>query len=319
MISRPAATAVLLLAMLSAGPAGALDFISVGTGPVGGLYYPTGRALCSLVNRQAEVEGLRCSVEATSGSVYNLDALAQGEEDFAIVQSDVQYDAFNGRGRWAGRPLSRLRAVMSIYPEPVTIVASAESGIAGLDDLKGKRLNIGNPGSGTRATWETLEAALGWNRETLRQAAELRQANVGTSLCEGRIDAFLALTGNPSPLLARTLADCPSHLVDVTGPAIDRLVAERPYYARVTIPAASYGLPRPVETFGGSATLVTSADLPEHIVHAVTAAALQGIGQLVEAVPPMAGTGPAQLAGGTLTAPLHPGAERAFREHGLRN
>ena len=312
------AAATALLAMLST-PAAALDFVSIGTGAVDGLYYPAGRALCALVNRRAGPEGLRCSAEATSGSVYNLDALATSEEDFAIVQSDVQYDAFNGRGRWAGRPMAQLRAVMSIYPEPVTLVASGASGIAGLDDLKGKRLNIGNPGSGTRATWETIEASLGWQREALRQATELRLAGAGSSLCEGRIDAFLALTGNPSALVARTLADCPAHLVDVGGPAIDRLVAERPYFTRVTIPAASYGLPRAVETFGGSATLVTSAAMPERIVHAITKAALEGIVQLVDAVPPMAGIGPAQLAGGTLTAPLHPGAERAFRERGLRN
>lgn len=308
-----------LLAMLSAAPAGALEFVSVGTGGVGGLYYPAGRALCTLVNRQAGPDGLRCSAEATSGSVYNLDALAQGEEDLAIVQSDVQYDAVNGRGRWAGRPMTQLRAVLSIYAEPVTIVASDASGITSLEDLRGKRLNIGNPGSGTRATWETIEAALGWKREALRQATELRPAGAGTSLCEGRIDAYLALTGNPSALVARTLADCPSHLVDVAGPAIDRLVAERPYYARVTIPAESYGLPRSIETFGGSATLVTSAGVPERIVYAITKAALEGLDQLVDAVPPMAGTGPAQLAGGPLTAPLHPGAERAFRERGLRN
>ncbi len=310
--------AAALLALL-APPAPALEFVSVGTGAVGGLYYPAGRALCDLVNRRAGPDGLRCSVEATSGSVYNLDALAAGEEDLAIVQSDVQYDAFHGRGRWDGRPMTQLRAVLSIYPEPVIVVASDASGIGGLDDLRGKRLNIGNPGSGTRATWETMEAALGWKREALRQAIELHQANAGGFLCEGRIDAFLALTGSPSALIARTLGDCPSHLVDVTGPAIDRLVAERPYYARVIIPAESYGLSRPVETFGGSATLVTSAAVPERIVYAITKAAIEGIAQLVDAVPPMAGTGPAQLTGGTLTAPLHPGAERAFREHGLRN
>lgn len=318
-MSGPLALAAVVLTALWGAPAVALDFVSVGTGAVGGLYYPAGRALCALVNRRAAAEGLRCSAEATSGSVYNLDALAKGDEDFAIVQSDVQYDAFNGRGRWAGRPMAQLRAVLSIYPEPVTVVASDASAIAGLDDLKGKRLNIGNPGSGTRATWETLEAALGWRREALRQAVELRQAGAGVSLCEGRIDAYLALTGNPSALVAHTLASCPSHLVDVTGPAIDRLVAERPYYTRVTIPAASYGLPRAVETFGGAATLVTSAAVPDRIVYAVTKAALEGLDQLVDAVPPMAGIGPAQLVGDTLTAPMHPGAARAFREHGLRN
>ena len=190
---------------------------------------------------------------------------------------------------------------LEVGPEPVPLEGRPDPGDAPAEGRPGQPRLPGDVGDGRP-------------RELPAQGPEVRGQGG-----EGRIDAYLALTGNPSELVRRTLADCPSHLVDVTGPAIDKLVAERPYYARVTIPAASYGLPRPIETFGGSATLVTSAAVPERIVYAITKAALEGIEQLVDAVPPMAGIGPAQLAGGTLTAPLHPGAERAFREHGLRN
>ncbi len=183
-------------------------FISIGTGGITGVYYPTGGAICRLVNKERKTTGIRCSVELTGGSVYNINTIQSGELEFGVAQSDVQYNAYNGKAQWDGKPFKNLRAVFSVHPEPVTIIARADANIHNISDLKGKRLNIGNPGSGTYATWEIIEAALGWKREDLKLAAELKSAETGQALCDNKIDAYYWLVGHPSALTEETLNTC---------------------------------------------------------------------------------------------------------------
>lgn len=293
------------------------DFVSMATGAVSGLYYPTGRALCDVVNGSAQRTVLRCSVEATPGSVYNIEALASGEEDFAIVQSDVQSLAVNGQGRWQGRPISQLRAVMSLYPEVMTIIARPEAAIFGVEGLRGKRVNIGAPGSGTRATWDELAEALGMTAQDLGEAAELKQDSAMDRLCAGDLDASLLVVGHPSAQVARELAQCGLVLVPVHGPQIDALIAKKSYFVTAVIPASAYGLGHDVKTFGIEATIVTTADQPEEQVHAFTLSVLEGLEKLKRNLPPLAGMDPADMARLSQTAPLHPGAARAYREFGV--
>ena len=248
-----------------------------------GVYYPVGRALCAVVNEAVGSQGPRCSVEPTPGSVYNLDALESGELDFALVQADVQYEASAGRGRWNGRPLTNLRSVLSLYPELVTIVARPDARIASIDDLKGKRVNIGNAGSGIRTTWEVIEGAFGLKRSDLALAAELRSDATTDALCSNRIDANLMLLGHPSQFVAAQLAACGLILVGVRGPAIEKLVAERPYYVDAVIPASTYGTPTDILTFGGKAALVTVASVPDDVVYAVAKAVMSNLDVLRKA------------------------------------
>jgi TRAP transporter TAXI family solute receptor len=298
-------------------PAGAAEFFaSVGTGPLSGTYYPTGRALCDLVNRQQPERVVRCSVEPTPGSVYNLEALRTGELDFAIVQSDVQAASHAGDGPWRGRPFRGLRAVLSLYPELVTIVARKDSGIAQLEELKGRRVNIGNPGSGARATWEAMEAALGWRRDEL-QTRELKAEVAAQALCDGSIEASVQVIGHPSPFIAKELAACSLQLASAAGPAVDSLVGSRPYFRKASIPAAAYGAPSDVPTFGSSATLVTRADVPEEVVHALAKAVLANLDQIKGRLPILASLDAQEMVRVSLTAPLHRGAEQAYRELGL--
>ncbi|MDX1402195.1 MAG: TAXI family TRAP transporter solute-binding subunit, partial [Kiloniellales bacterium] len=155
------------------------QFITIGTGGVTGVYYPTGGAICRLVNKNRKEHGIRCSVESTGGSVYNINTIREGELDMGVAQSDWQFHAYHGSSTFeeAG-PFEELRAVFSVHPEPVTVIARRDSGIKHIRDVKGKRLNIGNPGSGTRATWEVLEGALGWSRDDILPA-ELKSAETG--------------------------------------------------------------------------------------------------------------------------------------------
>ena len=292
-------------------------FVSMATGAVSGVYYPTGQAICDVVNASDQKTALRCSVEATPGSVYNIEAVVAGEDDFAIVQSDVQSLAVNGQLRWEGRPVSDLRAVMSLYPEVMTIIARPDAGISNISELKGKRVNIGAPGSGTRATWDELETALGMTAKDLAEAAELKQDSAIDRLCSGDLDASLMVVGHPSKQVASELTRCGLVLVDVSGEKIDALIAAKPYFVNAVIPAATYGLPHDVKTFGIEATIVTTKDEPDDVVYAFTRSVLEALQKLKSDQPVLAGIVADQMATLSQTAPLHPGAEKAYREFGL--
>ena len=305
------------IAVSATGAAAQQQFISIGTGGLTGVYYPTGGAICRLVNKDRKEHGIRCSAESTGGSIYNINTIRAGELEFGVAQSDWQYHAYNGTSRFeeAG-PFEGLRAVFSVHPEPITILARGDSGIENITDLKGKRVNIGNPGSGTRGTWEVLEETLGWSRDDLALAAELPSAETGQALCDDRIDAYFWAVGHPSALTQETLATCDSHLVNAVSPEIEALVAERPYYRTATIPAGIYGDNEAATTFGVGATFVTSADVPEEVVYVVVKAVFENFEQFTGLHPAFANLKPEEMIADGLSAPLHPGAEKYYTERG---
>ena len=225
-------TAAALAGALGAtGTPAADQFISIGTGGVTGVYYPTGGAICRLVNKMRKETGIRCSAESTGGSIYNINTIRAGELEFGVAQSDWQYHAYHGTSKFEDKgKFEDLRAVFSVHPEPVTIIARDDSGVANITDLKGKRVNIGNVGSGTRGTWEVIEEAMGWQRSDLKLASELKSAETGQAVCDNKIDAYFWLVGHPSALTQESLATCPTHLVNATGAVIDKLVADHSYY-----------------------------------------------------------------------------------------
>ena len=185
-----AALAILALAPL-AGPAAAQQkFITIGTGGVTGVYYAVGGAICRLMNKDRAKTGIRCSVELTGGSVFNANAIKSGELDFGLAQSDIQYNAAKGEAQFKGKADPDLRAVFSVHPEPFTVLARKEAGITKFEDFKGKRFNIGNPGSGTLASMEELLSAMKWTKADFSLAAELKADEQGTALCDNKIDGF---------------------------------------------------------------------------------------------------------------------------------
>ena len=294
-------------------------FVAIGTGGVTGVYYPTGGAICRLVNRGRAEHGIRCGVESTGGSVFNINAIRGGELEFGVAQSDWQFHAFNGTSQFEDQgPFEELRAVFSVHPEPFTVVARADAGIENFEDLQGKRVNIGNPGSGQRGTMEVVMDALGWTTGDFTMASELQAAEQSQALCDNNIDAMIYTVGHPSGSIQEATTACDSVLVNVTGAAIDQLVADNPYYRVATIPGGMYrGNPDDVTTFGVGATFVTSADVPEEVVYEVVKAVFENIDQFKGLHPAFANLDPKQMANAGLSAPLHAGAEKYFREAGL--
>jgi len=292
-------------------------FASVGTGELNGVYYPVGEAICQIVNRDLSTHGVRCSPEATPGSVYNIGAIQSGELEFGIVQSDVQFAAYKGEGAWIGRPFIGLRSVLSLYPELVTVLVRADSRIQDLAGLAGRRVNVGSRGTGTRATWDAIEAELGWRDAERVRPVEMRADATTSALCSGEIDASMLIVGHPSPLVKTQQAACPINLVAITGPAIDKLLHYHLYYQRGTIPPNLYGLAADVPTFGGRATLVTSASLDARVVAVVAKEVLAHLADLRTLQPALAKLRPRDMVIDGLTAPLHPGAEQVYKELGL--
>ena len=311
-------TAAALAAALGAGGAQAADqFVSIGTGGVTGVYYPTGGAICRLVNKMRKETGIRCSAESTGGSIYNINTIRAGELEFGVAQSDWQYHAYHGTSKFEDKgKFGDLRAVFSVHPEPVTIIARDDSGVMNITDLKGKRVNIGNVGSGTRGTWEVIEEAMGWQRSDLKLASELKSAETGQAVCDNKIDAYFWLVGHPSALTQESLATCPTHLVNATGSVIDKLVADNAYYRTATIPAGMYNNAEDVRTFGVGATFVSSAKVPENVVYTVVKAVFDNFDQFRKLHPAFANLNEQEMISDSLSAPLHDGAAKYYKERG---
>ena len=313
------ALASLVVTSLSGGSAFAAgqQFISIGTGGVTGVYYPTGGAICRLVNKDRKEHGIRCSAESTGGSIYNINTIRTGELEFGVAQSDWQYHAYNGTSKFEDQgPYKDLRAVFSVHPEPVTVIASDSSGIKQLTDAKGKRLNIGNPGSGTRGTWDVIENALGWERSDLKLAAEMKSAETGQAVCDGKIDAYFWLVGHPSALTQESLATCDAHLVEVKGPAIEKLIKENSFYRKAIIPAGMYNNKEDIETFGVAATFVSSASVPEKVVYTVVKAVFENFDDFKKLHPAFANLTEQEMITNAISAPLHAGAIKYYKERG---
>jgi len=305
----------------AATPAAAADqkFITIGTGGVTGVYYPAGGAIARLVNKGKKEHGLRATVESTGGSVYNVNAVAAGELDFGVVQSDVQFDAVKGQNKFAeSGPDKDLRAVFALHPEPFTIVARADAGIKNFEDLKGKRVNIGDPGSGQRSTMEMVLGKLGWKIADFKLASELKAAEMAGALCDNKIDAFAYTVGHPNGSIQEAHTACDAVLVNVTGPAIAELVAANPYYSEATIPAGMYrGNAADTKTFGVSATIVSSAKVPAETVYQVVKAVFENFDEFKQLHPAFANLDKKHMMKDALSAPLHEGAVKYFKEAGL--
>jgi hypothetical protein len=299
--------------------AGAQQFVTIGTGGVTGVYYPTGAAICRLVNKGEKEHGIHCSVEATGGSVYNLNAIASGELDMGVAQSDWQYHAYHGTSKFEEAGANKdLRAVFSVHPEPFTVVARADSGIKNFKDLKGKRVNIGNPGSGQRGTMEVVMEKMGWTKDDFKLASELKSAEQSSALCDNKIDAIVFTVGHPSGSIQEATTACDSVLVNVSGPEIDELVQKNDYYRTATIPAGMYrGNDEDTKTFGVGATFVSSAKVPEEVIYQVVKAVFEDFDQFKQLHPAFSDLKKEEMIKDGLSAPLHDGAKKYYKEAGL--
>jgi uncharacterized protein len=304
---------------MTASPVSAETFVTIGTGGVTGVYYPTGGAICRLVNKERKQHGIRCSVESTGGSVYNLNTIRAGELDMGVAQSDWQYHAYHGTSKFAKVGANKkLRAVFSVHPEPFTVVARKDSGIKNFMDLKGKRVNIGNPGSGQRGTMEVLMTALGWDKSVFALASELKPAEQASALCDNKIDAMVYTVGHPNGSIKEAHTSCDAVLVNVTGPAIEKLVSDNDYYRVATIPGGMYrGNLSDTQTFGVGATFVSSSDVPADVIYQVVKAVFENFKSFKKFHPAFGVLKKNEMISDGLSAPLHDGAVRYYKEAGL--
>jgi TRAP transporter TAXI family solute receptor len=294
-------------------------FVTIGTGGVTGVYYPTGGAIARLVNKGRKAHGIRCSVESTGGSVYNLNAIAAGELDMGVAQSDWQYHAYNGTSKFKDKGANKdLRAVFSVHPEPFTVVARKDSGVTDFMQLKGKRVNIGNPGSGQRGTMEVLMGALGWSKDDFKLASELKAAEQSSALCDNKIDAMVYTVGHPNGSIKEATTSCDAVIVSVTGPKVEKLVGDNDYYRMATIPGGMYrGTDSDTQTFGVGATFVSSTKVPEKVIYEIVKAVFENFDDFKKLHPAFGVLKKEEMIKDGLSAPLHDGAIKYYKEAGL--
>jgi TRAP transporter TAXI family solute receptor len=313
------ATAFALTGFFATTPAAAQQrFISIGTGNFTGVYYAAGGAICRLVNKTRAQHSIRCAAESTAASEFNINTIRAGELDFGIAQSDAQYNAYHGQATFkAPGAFSDLRAVFALYPEPLTIVARQNTGITKFEDLRNKRFNIGNPGSGTRTTIDNLLEGLNMTVKDFAPASELKPDEHGAALCGNQIDSFAFVVGHPAANIQDPTSTCSAQLVSLTGPAVDRYLAKYPYYAIATIPGGMYANnPRDTKTYGVVATLVTSSRVSDEVVYNVVKSVFDNLDEFKKLHPALADLTPKRMIRDGLSAPLHNGAIRYYKERG---
>lgn len=311
-----AASAIAVL--VSTGAMAEEKYITIGTGGQTGVYYVVGQSICKLVNRGTKSHEIKCTAPSTGGSVANLNAIKAGEQTMGVAQSDQQFNAYNGEGPFEeSGPFPDLRAVFSVHPEPFTVVARADAGIKTFDDLKGKRVNIGNPGSGQRATMDVVMDAKGWSLDDFALASELKAAEQAGALGDNKIDAMIYTVGHPAGAIQEATTTTDATLVNVDGDAIAKLVEDNPYYAWATIPGGMYkGNDEDTTTFGVKATFVSSSDVPEDVIYQVVKAVFDNFDRFKKLHPAFENLKPEDMISAGLSAPLHDGAAKYYKEQG---
>jgi TRAP transporter TAXI family solute receptor len=292
-------------------------FITIGTGGQTGVYFVVGQSICRLVNRGTAEHNLKCTAPSTGGSIANINAIKAGDMDMGVAQSDWQFHAYNGTSKFNGDEFADLRAVFSVHGEPFTVVARADSGVSSFEELFGKRVNVGNPGSGQRATMDVVLNAMGRSTGDFALASELKPAEQSAALGDNKVDAIVYTVGHPNGSIQEATSTVDAKLVNVTGDAIDKLIDHNTYYAKAVIPGGLYkGNDEDVETFGVKATFVTSASVADDVVYTVVKAVFDNFDRFKGLHPAFANLKEEEMIADGLTAPLHPGAEQYYRERG---
>lgn len=294
------------------------QFVTIGTGGVTGVYYPTGGAISKMINKKDEYN-VKATVESTGGSVYNINAVMTGDLDFGIAQSDRQYQAFNGMAEWDGKAQKDLRSVFSIHPESITLVASADAGIDSVADLKGKKVNLGNVGSGQLQNAQDVLGALGISKDDV-QGEYVKAVEAPGLLQDERLDAFFYTVGHPSGAIKEaTSGRIKVKIVPIVGDEVKELIKEKPYYAESVIEAKNYPNAtntEDIKSVGVKATLITSAKISDDVVYAITKEVFENFEDFKKLHPAYSVLTKESMLQG-LSAPLHPGAIKYYKEAGL--
>jgi uncharacterized protein len=292
--------------------------VAIGTGRPGSVYFPLGDSICRLFNLDVAQRGLRCAAFVSRGPVANIDSLHDGRVDIAVVQSDVLADAISGTGPFASRgPDKALRVLFMGQTEAFTIVARRELGIRNATALRGKRINLGSPGSGERVSMERVLAALGFAPTDFAATRELPLAQQHDALCANALDAIVYTVHHPNGFVEDAIRTCGGVLVDVSGPPIEALLSRHPEYSRLVISADTYtGHPEAVATIGVRTMIITTARLPDAVAYEITRALFENIDDFRRLHPDFAMLLPRDMVPTVVGMPVHRGAARYYRARG---
>ena len=324
-LSLIASLAVVVTFSVPTASVSAAEFISIGTGGPTGVYFVVGNSVCRMVHKEAaegrksgRKHGLRCAAPSTGGSNYNIGQIKEGELQFGVAQSDWQYHAYTVSSKWEDNQYSDLRDVFSVHPEPFQLIAGKDSGISSWDDLKGKIVNIGNPGSGQRGTMEVLMKARGMSIDDFKQATELTSSEQVNALCDGKVDAIAYTVGVPNGAIGQAIDGCGASFINLDSSAEKKLVNDNPYYAFANIPAGTFYKSQSSDatTFGVMATFVSSASVSDEVVYEVVRAVFENLDDFKKLHPAFTNLDPKQMITNALSAPLHDGAVKYYKEMG---
>lgn len=291
--------------------------VSIGTGGSGGMYYPTGLALCSLVNKNES--DINCIAKTTKGSIDNLRASRTFKIDFGIAQSDWLYHAYNGSSKFidAGSD-TNLRSVFSLYLEPVTLVVRSDLGINSIRDLSGKIINIGRRGSWTEAYWKLIWPKFKKFDIESKKLTHFAAQVAADALCQKEIDAYFWLVGNPNKITADTVNNCDAKIITPDDPVIEKLVSSSPYLRYSTIVGGTYqSIPYDIRTFGVGPTVFTTKDLPEDIVYVFVKSVFENFYLLKRSNSAFITLNKSEMIPKDKGVPIHPGALKYYKEAGL--
>ena len=294
--------------------------VTVGTASLTGIYYPLGGSMCRLLNLDTSRHRLQCSEEPSSSSVDNIESLRRGRLDIGIVPSDALVDAVAGHGSFASRgPTTDLRVLFAGPEEMLTVVGRKGLGIGTVADVRGTRVSIGNPGSRQRASIDRVMAALGLRHNDFAAVRELSAAEQHRAFCMKELEVIVYSVGHPNGLIQDVTRTCGGVLVDVSGPAIDRLLSEYREYERGVIPGGTYtDNPADVRTFGVRAVVVASPRVSETTAYEITRAVFENFDAFRRLHPAFEGLSAAEMVHAGGGAPVHAGAMRYYRERGWR-
>jgi TRAP transporter TAXI family solute receptor len=294
------------------------EFITIGTGGVTGVYYPTGGAICRLININKKEHGVRCSVESSGGSIYNINTIREGNFEIGIAQSDWHYHAYYGTTRFEKKgAFKKLRSIFSIHPEPLNIIVRADSNINNLDDLKDKRVHTPTY-SGTIKMFEKVMRAKGWDRSFFSSVTQGKQSDFKQKICQNKIDALIHASGHPNGLIKDITNSCDIKLVNVYDRSIQRVIRDISYLRKATVPGGIYkGNQNDTTSFGVGATLVTSSDVSEYAIYTLVKSVFENFESFKKLHPAFQTLKKQEMIKDSLTAPLHRGAIRYYKEAGL--
>lgn len=303
----------------ASGPASAQKFLVVGGGSTTGVYYQVALNVCKLVNQNLKSKGYNCIGRPALGSVFNINAIKRGLLNFGVAQSDRNWQAYNGKADWAKKgPIKELRSVFSVHPETVILATRADTGIKSVGDLRGKRVNIGNPGSGQRGNAMDVLRIYGIDRKKDIKSEGLQQGQASRALVDKKIAAFFYTVGNPWGGALEIANSTDLRIVPIDSDGIKDLVKKNPYYVMTVIPGGIYkGVPKDVPTYAVKATFVTSSKQDPAVVYDLVKTIFENLDKFRATHAAFKFLTQKAMLGG-LSAPFHKGAVRYYKEKGLK-